>query len=153
MILDHLTADCILLDGRAKRKEEVLTDLALLLSAGDAALRSEILEGLVERETVMSTGIGHGIAVPHARLDRLDGLRLGLARYRHGVDFKSLDGQPVYLAFGVIGPPGMADGHVKLLARIARLVKQAGAVKEILAAPDVASVISVIQVLERHGSG
>ena len=148
MILDHLTADCILLDGRAKRKEEVLTDLATLLSAGDAVLRSQILEGLVERESVMSTGIGHGIAVPHARLDRLAGLRLSLARYRHGVDFKSLDGQPVYLAFGVIGPPGQADGHVKLLARIARLVKQAGAVKEIIAAPDVAAVI---EILGRHG--
>ena len=145
MILDHLTADCILLDGRAKRKEEVLADLATLLSAGDAGLRAQILEGLLERESVMSTGIGHRIAVPHARLDRLDGLRLALARYPQGVDFKSLDGQPVYLAFGVIGPPAQADGHVKVLARIARLVKQADAVNEILAACDVPSLLAVLE--------
>ena len=144
VILDYLTADRILLDGRAKRKEEVLTDLALLLSEGDAKLGAQVLEGILERESVMSTGIGHGIAVPHARLDGIDELRLCLARYRHGVDFKSLDGQPIYLAFGVVGPPGQAAGHVKILARVARLVKQAGVVEEILAAPDTAALYEIL---------
>lgn len=149
-LLDHLSADRVLLDGRAKRKEEVLSDLARLLSGDDAQLGAQILDGLLEREGVMSTGIGHGIAVPHARLDRLGELRLAVARYAHGVDFKALDGQPVYLAFGVVGPPGQADGHVKLLARVARLVKQGGAVKELLAASDVAEALDI---LRRHGGG
>lgn len=148
ILLDHLSADRILLDGRAKRKEEVLSDLARLLSGDDAKLGAQILEGLLEREGVMSTGIGHGIAVPHARLDRLGELRLAVARYGQGVDFKALDGQPVYLAFGVVGPPGQADGHVKLLARVARLVKQGSAVKELLAAKDVEEALDV---LRRHG--
>src|SRR5436190_17290647 len=149
ILLDHLSASRILLDGRAKRKEEVLSDLARLLSGDDAKLGSQILEGLLEREGVMSTGIGHGIAVPHARLDKLGELRLAIARYQHGVDFRALDGQPVYLAFGVVGPPGQADGHVKLLARVARLVKQGGAVKELLAATD---IDQALEILQRHGT-
>lgn len=146
MILDHLTEGRILLDGRAKRKADVLSELALLLSDADADLAADVTEGLLERESVMSTGIGQGIAVPHARLERLSELRLALVRYRHGVDFKSLDGQPVYLAFGVVGPPGHADGHVKLLARVARLVKHGSAIPELMAAESVPAVLEVLRI-------
>lgn len=150
LILDYLSADRILLDGRARRKDDVLVDLARLLASGDEPLRALILEGLFEREAVMSTGIGHGIALPHARLDGLPGLRLALVRYRQGVDFQALDGRPVHLAFGVIGPPAEADGHVKALARIARLVKQGSAVPELLVATDVDVAIDI---LRRHDPG
>ena len=145
MILDHLSADRILLDGHARRKDDVLAELARLLAAGNDALRELVLEGFLDREGVMSTGIGHGIALPHARLDGLTDLRLALIRYRTGVDFKALDGQPVYIAFGVIGPPDLADKHVKLLARIARLVKHGTAVKELNAARDVPGVIEILK--------
>lgn len=147
MILDYLAADRILLDSRARKKEEMLAELAQILAGQDAALGKQVIEALLERESVMSTGIGHGIAVPHARLDSLKEIRLALARHPQGLDFRALDGQPVFLAFAVIGPPSQADAHVKLLACIARLVKQGGAIGELMAASDAGTVL---EILRRH---
>ncbi len=145
MIVEHLTAGRIALEGSAREKRDVLGDLARLLAEGSADVERAILAGLLERESVMSTGIGHGIAIPHARLEAVPGMRLALARYPRGVDFKSLDHQPVFLAFGVLGPPGSADQHVKLLARIARLVKSATAVPQIMQAADSAAVFEILR--------
>ena len=145
MLLDHLTMERILPDGTARTKQGVLSDIARLLSGGDPRLGALILSGLLERESVMSTGIGHGIALPHARLDAIDDMRLALARYRRGVDFAALDEKPVYLAFGVIGPLAAADQHVKTLARIARLVKDPSAVEQLRAAPDAAACLEVLR--------
>jgi PTS system nitrogen regulatory IIA component len=146
VILDHLAPHRILLDGRASGKHDVLADIGRLLADGAGPSAETILEGLLDREQVMSTGIGRGIAIPHARLDVPD-TRVALARYPAGVDFKALDHQPVYLAFGVIGPPSGADQHVKMLARIARLVKTDASVAELLKAT---SVDAVLDALRRH---
>ena len=145
MILDHLPAERVQLAGKARDKRAVLGELTGLLAGSiDSAEGRAILSGLLEREEVMSTGIGHGIAIPHARLDASAELQLALVRYPKGVDFAALDGKPVYLAFGVVGPPAGPGRHVKLLARIARLVKGAGAVEEILAATSVEAVLGVL---------
>jgi len=144
LILDHLAPERILLDGRAAGKSEVLSDLARLLAMDGGPDSASILEGLLDREQVMSTGIGHGIAIPHARL-HVPETRVALARYPRGVDFKALDHQPVFLAFGVIGPPSGADQHVKMLARIARLVKTGSSIADLLAAPTVEEVMATLQ--------
>lgn len=149
MLTELLTPRRILLEGSARTKDAVLAEIAGLLAGGDPALEETILGGLHDREDVMSTGIGHGIAIPHARLAAVGEMRLALARYPHGVPFKSLDDQPVLLAFGVIGPPSETDRHVKLLARIARLVKQPGAVHAMLGAPTPEAVAAVLQQHDR----
>jgi len=148
MLLDHLSADRVLLVGHARDKRGVLRELAEILSEslGDEHVQT-VLAGLTERENVMSTGIGHGIAIPHARLAGAGELKLALVRYPSGIDFEALDGKPVYAAFGVVGPPEGTGQHVKLLARIARLVKETGALDEVLGAPD---VDAVLQILERR---
>lgn len=148
MILDHLQPERILLQGTARDKRGVLRELTHLLSA-DVAQQERILGGLAEREKVMSTGIGKGIAIPHARLESAGGLDLALVRYPRGIDFEALDGQPVYLAFGVIGPPSGTGEHVKLLARIARLVKEQGALDDLLAAGSVEDVLAVLERRDR----
>ena len=149
MLTELLPSSRILLAGRALGKEDVLSELARLLGEGDAGVAQQVLAGLLDREEVMSTGIGHGIAIPHARLAAVTEMRLALARYPHGVPFQSLDDQPVLLAFGVIGPPAETERHVKLLARIARLVKQPGAVHEMLHAPDAGAVVEILRQYDR----
>ena len=111
---------------------------------GYSAVFEEAWEEMAERENVMSTGIGHGIAIPHARLAAASQLKLALVRYPSGIEFEALDGKPVYAAFGVVGPPEGTGQHVKLLARIARLVKETGALDEVLGAPDVSSVLAIL---------
>ena len=146
MLLDHLNAERVLLEGQARDKQGVLRELAVLLAEpGDEDSIDRVLAGLAEREKVMSTGIGHGIAIPHARLPEASSLRLALVRYPRGLDFEALDGKPVFAAFGVVGPPEGTGAHVKLLARIARLVKETGALDEMLGAPDVESVLAVLE--------
>jgi PTS system nitrogen regulatory IIA component len=147
VLVELLPPQRILLSGKARGKDEVLGELAGLLGQGDEGLAAQVREGLLDREEIMSTGIGHGIAIPHARLAAVTEMRLALARYPHGVPFEALDDRPVLLAFGVIGPPAEADRHVKLLARIARLVKQPGAVQEVLSA---ATGDDVAEALRRH---
>ncbi len=69
--------------------------------------------------------------------------------YPSGIEFAALDGKPVYAAFGVVGPPEGTGQHVKLLARIARLVKETGALDEVLGAPDVESVLAILERRDR----
>ena len=150
MLLDHLSADRVLLQGHARDKRGVLRELAELLAETSSDEHVQpVLAGLAEREGVMSTGIGHGIAIPHARLSAAAELKLALVRYPAGIEFEALDGKPVFAAFGVVGPPEGTGQHVKLLARIARLVKETGALDEVLGAPDVETVL---RVLERRDS-
>lgn len=144
MLIELLPHRRILLAGSARAKDKVLAEIAGLLAEGDAELEEQVLAGLIDREEVMSTGIGHGIAIPHARLAALTEMRLALARYPRGVDFRSLDDQPVLLAFGVVGPPSETERHVKLLARIARLVKQPGAVHALLSAADADAIGTIL---------
>ena len=146
MLLDHLSADRVLLEGRARDKRGVLRELAEVLSegSGDDQVQA-VLAGLTERENVMSTGIGHGIAIPHARLAGAGELKLALVLYPAGIDFEALDGKPIHAAFGVVGPPEGTGQHVKLLARIARLVKETGALDEVLGASDAETVLSILE--------
>lgn len=146
MILDHLSSDRIVLAGRATTRAGVLVELAEVLAK--AAPRSsvhEILAGLEERERVTSTGIGHGVALPHARLPAVDGVILALVRYPAGIDFNAADRKPIQLAFGIIGPPAGSGLHVKLLACIARLVKDPAAVQELMSAGTLDELESVLR--------
>lgn len=145
MILDYLTPGRIVLSGRAHDKRGALEELVQVLAEGAPVAAGDILAQLLEREQVMSTGIGHGVAVPHARMAQCPTMRLALVRYPRGIDFGSLDGRPVLLAFGIIGPPQGTGLHVKLLARIARLVKEGGAFDEILGATTPDQVVEILR--------
>lgn len=116
-----------------------LVDLALPAGGTEAVLRrmverlhgagiignsEDALNRLVEREKVISTGIGGGIAIPHARTPEVDRTVVVLGRSLQGVDFDAIDGKPVEVVFLILGPPESSAEHVKVLARIARLVKQ-----------------------------
>lgn len=82
-----------------------------------------LLASLLERESLQSTGIGRGVAVPHAICDDLEAPRVALGLCREGVDFQALDEEPVYLFFMLLSPSEETRTHIKLLARIARMVR------------------------------
>jgi mannitol/fructose-specific phosphotransferase system IIA component (Ntr-type) len=95
-----------------------------MADAGRLKDREDALRRLVERENVMSTGIGGGIAIPHARTPEAKRTMLAVGRSREGVPFNAVDGEPVKVVFLILGPPEAAAEHVMVLARIARLVKK-----------------------------
>jgi PTS system nitrogen regulatory IIA component len=120
-----------LLDRRAVTPKVCATTKrqALSLVAETAARRfgldaGEVLEALLAREQAGSTGVGSGVAVPHARLAGLDRMRGVFIRLEAPVDFDSVDGQPVDLLFALLAPPDAGSEHLRALARVSRLLRQ-----------------------------
>lgn len=108
----------------------------------------EVLRAVIERETVLSTGIGGGVAIPHAKTDAVTSLRIAAGRMAREVDYDALDGEPVRLCFLLVGPESDAGGHVKALSRIARVVRSESVRERLAAASDAAEFLRVLDEAE-----
>ncbi len=104
-----------------------------------------VLRDVIEREKVMSTGIGSGVAIPHAYTDGVDRLVSGFFRSRAGVDFDALDGEDTDLFFIILGPKASRRDHIKILARISRLLNHEGFRDELRKASGVEDVLNVFK--------
>ena len=123
-ILDFLSANAITAELAATTKKEVLEELVALLSKeGKVKDAKTTVEVLIEREKLGSTGIGQGIAIPHAKTDQASQVVAAFGISRRGVQFDALDGEPVNIFFLLVAPPEAAGLHLKALARISRLLK------------------------------
>ena len=123
-ITEFITEKEIIINLKSREKEAVLSELLQRLQDNGLLKNSKkVLEILLEREKLGSTGIGQGIAVPHAKTDQVDKIVCSLGISKTGVSFDSLDGEPVYILFLVLAPMGATGDHLKALAKIARLLK------------------------------
>jgi nitrogen PTS system EIIA component len=125
-IMDFLSKAAIQADLKSTKKEDVIRELVdLLISAGelDKVSRNKVVDALMERESLGSTAIGQGIAIPHAKTDSVSKLVGAFALAKKGIDFDSLDGEPVYIFFMLLAAQDSAGPHLKALARISRLFK------------------------------
>ena len=107
-----------------------------------------ILSELLKREKIASTGIGHQIAVPHAYVAGLDRLVVAFVRVPDGLDFQSIDGEPIQMALLLAGPHSSKNLHLLLLARIAKLVRSQDFCRQILAASSSSEIISIFRSAE-----
>jgi PTS system nitrogen regulatory IIA component len=131
----------------AETKEEVLRELASGVAARHTGLAVEdLLRILLEREMLGSTGIGDGIAIPHGKLNKLEQPLMSFGRSLKGVDFNALDGRKVSLFFLLLAPVGADGMHLKMLARISRILKDPAVRRELLAAPDAAVIVNILRV-------
>lgn len=105
-------------------KASILRELVEALADGDTGQVEDLLEAVREREAVLSTGVGYGVALPHGRSAGVDELRVSAGVAPGPIPYDSLDGEPVRLFFLLIGPESEAGAHVKALSRITRLVRQ-----------------------------
>jgi PTS system nitrogen regulatory IIA component len=112
---------------------------------------SEILEALLAREAAGSTGVGHGVAVPHARLPGLTRLRAVFARLDQPVEFGAVDDRPVDLVFALFAPPQASGEHLRALARVSRALRQA-TLREHLRQASTPDAILALLVKEAHSS-
>lgn len=125
-IADFISKKAIVMDIKSVKKEEVIKELVdALVNAGDIEkrCRNKLIEALMTRESLGSTAIGQGIAIPHAKSDCVQRLLAAFGVSKKGVDFDSLDGEPAYLFFLLVAPQDSAGPHLKALARISRLLK------------------------------
>jgi mannitol/fructose-specific phosphotransferase system IIA component (Ntr-type) len=103
-------------------KEEVVRELLALIPMADEATRDEVFQAVMNREALMSTGIGNGIAIPHGIVPLSVGLTAALGISARPLDFAAIDGKPVNLVFLLVGEESNPGKNVKALARIARLL-------------------------------
>jgi PTS system nitrogen regulatory IIA component len=122
-ICDFLKIETILPDLQAQNKKGILEELVSPASEIAEVDQEYLVKVLMEREQLGSTGIGGGIGIPHGKLKEIDTLVLGFGLSRDGVDFESLDGQPTHIFFLLITPEDSTGLHLKLLARISRILK------------------------------
>ena len=125
----------IRLDAPCKNKEEALRLAADLFSeTGAGKDAAAIFSGMMDREEVMSTGIGIGVAVPHVKIDCVDDFIIAIGRSVKGIDFNSLDGKPIHLIFMIGAATRQKDDFLKVLARVVHLIKNKGLQDKILPA-------------------
>ena len=141
---EHLPEDCIVPMLWSRDREGVLHELAGTLAASTGAPLRKV-EGLLHaREHLCSTAIGEGIAIPHCRVARLRHVMACVAVHRgDGVDFGAKDGRPVKLWVTLVSPEHEAGAHLRMLARIAALLRDARLSQAVLAAPSAAAIRSL----------
>jgi len=136
----------VVLDVEPGAKKELLERILKRLDQMDLIKDFDhVLRDVAEREKVMSTGIGNGVAIPHAYTDGVDRLVSGFFRTRTGVDFDALDGEDVDLFFIILGPKASRRDHIKILARISRLLNHEGFREELRKASAVEDVLNVFK--------
>jgi len=149
-ILDFLSVDCIKLTIESKNKKDAIKELVeVLFKSGKVKDKKKMIQTLMEREELGSTGIGQGIAIPHGKSDTVSDLAAAFGVSTEGVAFDSLDGEPVNIFFLLVAPEGAAGAHLKALARISSLLKDKYFRKSLLGAQSAEEVIKIIQEEEK----
>ena len=144
-ILDVLSREAISADLKASDKKGILEELATPVAEAAGISRDDVIRVLMERERLGSTGIGGGIGIPHGKLKALDTLLLGFGLSRTGVDFESMDGKPTHIFFLLLTPENSTGLHLKVLARISRILKNDPFKEKLMAADNAGDIYAIIR--------
>jgi len=144
-ILDVLQEDAIISELTATDKKAVLEELTAAVAKASGVNQEEMVRVLLERERLGSTGIGSGIAIPHGKLKSLGALLVGFGRSRKGVDFEAIDGKPAHIFFLLMAPEDSSGAHLRMLARISRLLKDSALRQGLMDAADCRELYALIQ--------
>ena len=123
-ITDVLQRAFVLDEIKARSKRGALEELVGVFAKGGVKADPDaILHVILERERLGNTGIGDGVAIPHGKISGLDGMVVSFGRSREGIPFEAMDGKPVQLFFLLMAPENSAGQHLKVLAKISRMLK------------------------------
>lgn len=122
-IVEFLRPDAVIASLSGQTGQAVLSELCRPLATIQKVDPQRLLDTLLDREKLGSTGIGEGVAIPHGKLSTLPGLMASFGRSPAGVDFRAIDGKTTHLFFALFAPENSAGAHLKALARISRIFK------------------------------
>lgn len=151
---DFVAVDAIRSHVDASTKEGVIREMAgALVDAGKipAADLEGIVRAIMKREDLGTTGIGRGVAVPHTKHPSVDRLVGTVAVSQEGIDFESLDGEPVHLFFILVSPPEQAGQHLRALENISRQLRDDAFCRELKAAKAPADIQHLLEAADTHG--
>ncbi len=138
-----IPADTILLDARVSSKSAIIAEIIGLLPSIDP---DQAMAVIMDRERLGSTGIGHGIAIPHGRLSDLDAPVAALARHVKGIDFDAIDGRPVHIVVVLLAPENEDRSHLEILASLARTLQNESVRQAIMQADSEETVSALFSV-------
>jgi len=144
-ILEVLQKEAILDDLVSTDKKGILEELVAPVAKVANVSEDGLVKVLLERERLGSTGIGGGVGIPHGKLKNLENIVLGFGLSRNGVDFESMDGKPTHVFFLLVTPENSTGLHLKMLARISRLLKDESFKERLISASSQEEILSIIQ--------
>jgi len=145
-LADHLLPEHIEINLKGETKFQVIEELMQLLGKNKALLDPELaLQDVLAREGYLSTGLESGLAIPHAKTDGVESLKIALGLKKGGVDFESLDGKPANLIFLVLSPRNTSGPHIQTLAVISRNMKESKMREALLHADNLQEVSEIIK--------
>jgi PTS system nitrogen regulatory IIA component len=144
-ITDFLSPTAVIADLASSKAEGVLTELSHPIATTTRIETPFLVNALLAREQSCSTGVGEGLAIPHARVDGLSELVASFGRSRGGVDFKAIDSKPTTFFFVLFAPPSVHGLHLNALARISRIFKSSAFRESLLNAKDAAEIHQLIE--------
>lgn len=144
-IVEFLRPEAVIESLSGQAAQPVLAELCRPLATTQRVDAQKLLETLLDREKLGSTGIGEGVAIPHGKVTGLPGLTASFGRSIGGIDFRAIDGKPTHLFFALFAPENSAGAHLKALARISRIFKSPAFRESILNAADAAEIYRLIE--------
>ena len=136
-LVDILRESCVIADIKGTTKREILFELVETLKKANLINDIDsVVEIIIEREKLGSTGIGDGVAIPHGKMNKLNTILCVAGRSKEGVDFDAVDRQPVHIIFLVLAPEDSASMHLKVLSRISKVLRDPSFRKKILKLAD-----------------
>ncbi len=145
-IMDILVRDALIMNLGVRSKRDVLMEMSSALAKVEPQIEADrLLEVLLEREALQSTGIGEGVAIPHGKLGGLDRLVATFARSHEGIDFDSIDGQRTHHFFLLVVPEHSGGQYLKALARISRFFRDAAFRQRLAEVETLEEVIGTIE--------
>jgi fructose-specific phosphotransferase system IIA component len=145
-IVDLLSEQVVRTNLPGTSKNEIINAIIDLAASQDRVLDKEkVREAIFEREKIMSTGVGAGFAIPHAKSDAVSDIVAAFAVTAQPIDYQSLDDQPVRIVFLLVGRENMVGPHIKLLSRISRLMNNEDFRKRLLEAATPADVLEIFR--------
>ncbi len=124
-VLDLLSKNYIVADLKGEGKENVINELIDLFKEDSRVIDLEkVRDAVLEREKIMSTGVGKGFAIPHGKTNAVNDILAAFGKTNRPIEYDSLDGHPVYLVFLLVGKDNLVSKHIKLLSRISRMMNK-----------------------------
>ena len=143
-LLEYLPKEAVLAELKAKDKKGVLEELAGPVAEIAGVKQEDLVRVLMERERLGTTGIGNGIGIPHGKMKHLKSLVIGFGLSHKGVDFESMDARPTHIFFLLAAPENSTELHLKLLARISKILKHEAFREKLMQAQDSDAIYAVI---------
>jgi len=144
-IVEFLRPDAVIATLSGQTGSGVLGELCRPITAQQKVDAQRLVDTLLDREKLGSTGIGEGVAIPHGKVPGLPGLTASFGRSVAGIDFRAIDGRPTHLFFTLFAPENSAGAHLKALARISRIFKNASFREAILKAESADEIYRLIE--------